>query len=296
MLSAFLLPVLRYVEMKRKRKRLINPDTLVLLRQIGIGLAVFAGVALIITAIWHGTRIQALTIQEVEVKGGETIDHEQLKKIVHAGLEGQYLKLIPKTFAWFYPADKIREDLSQVDRIYNVKLSVEGGRKIIVTFDEYTPFALWCNSGDEDNCVFINKEGYAFAQAPTLSGGSFLRFSNIGKQTELLTNFTDGKSLADLLQLKTLLEEKGWYANQFELDNEGDAYVSLSPSSELKISLDQTPGQTIDNLFTVLASEDFVDLTPGNFQYIDLRYGNKVFVKEHEVIDESATSTEEVAE
>jgi hypothetical protein len=48
--------------------------------------------------------------------------------------------------------------------------------------------------------------------------------------------------------------------------------------SELKVSLTLTPQQTVDNLQTVLSSEQYSDLVPGTFAYIDLRFGNKVFV------------------
>jgi hypothetical protein len=40
----------------------------------------------------------------------------------------------------------------------------------------------------------------------------------------------------------------------------------------------------INNLMAVISSPDFSHLKPGNFQYIDLRYGNKVFVNEEEVV------------
>ena len=43
------------------------------------------------------------------------------------------------------------------------------------------------------------------------------------------------------------------------------------------------------NLSSVLESESFTHLEPGNFQYIDLRFGNKVFVNEELGV---ATSTE----
>jgi len=37
---------------------------------------------------------------------------------------------------------------------------------------------------------------------------------------------------------------------------------------------------TVNNLNVVLTSDEFTDIQPGGFQYIDLRFGNKVFVNE----------------
>ena len=54
-----------------------------------------------------------------------------------------------------------------------------------------------------------------------------------------------------------------------------------------------SPASVIENLKTILVSEEFSHLKPGNFQYIDLRFGNKIFVNEEEVgsVEENETST-----
>jgi hypothetical protein len=44
------------------------------------------------------------------------------------------------------------------------------------------------------------------------------------------------------------------------------------------------------NLKTILASEEFAHIAPGEFQYIDLRFGDKVFVREANM-DTSTTSS-----
>jgi cell division septal protein FtsQ len=282
--------------MKPRRKILINPDTLVLLKQIGIGLLVLTLVGILITAIWYGTRTEALTVSQVVVTGGETINHEQVKIIVQEELKGNYLGLIPKQFAWFYPAVSIKTELSKIERIYNINLVVED-TKLKVTFDEYLPFALWCADVDSKDCLFVDSQGYAFATAPDLDGGSFLRFSKLGEGISLQSNITNYDDFIKLMELKGLLETRDWFISHIEIDKEDDAFLMLTPGSELKVTLKQTALETVENLFTVLSSEQFVDLAPGNFDYIDLRYGNKVFVKVEEtlpveeVVEEVATST-----
>ncbi len=65
--------------------------------------------------------------------------------------------------------------------------------------------------------------------------------------------------------------------------------------SELKTVASKDAQETIDNLLVVLASEEFAHLKPGNFQYIDLRFGNKVFVNEELAVPEEEAASEEVA-
>jgi len=71
---------------------------------------------------------------------------------------------------------------------------------------------------------------------------------------------------------------------------------------EFKVTLTQEPEQTVENLLVVLTSEEFQGIEPGSFQYIDLRFGNKVFVNEElatpneDVTSEISTTTEETEE
>ena len=51
------------------------------------------------------------------------------------------------------------------------------------------------------------------------------------------------------------------------------------------------PEQTVANLETVLTAPAFTDLSPGNFSYIDLRFGNKVFVNEEQIVTTSTPVT-----
>ena len=46
----------------------------------------------------------------------------------------------------------------------------------------------------------------------------------------------------------------------------------------------------MDNLLTLVGSEEFSHLAPGNFQYLDLRFNTRVFVNE-ELPNDTSTPT-----
>jgi hypothetical protein len=64
-----------------------------------------------------------------------------------------------------------------------------------------------------------------------------------------------------------------------------DAFLHIVDGGELKVTLTQEPQVTVNNLNVVLTSEEFKGVQPGNFQYIDLRFGNKVFVNEVPLVE-----------
>ena len=67
----------------------------------------------------------------------------------------------------------------------------------------------------------------------------------------------------------------------------------VAGGGQIKVTLTQPIEDSLGNLEVLLSSPDFDHLAPGNFQYIDLRFGDKVFVNE-EVL--TATTTEAVEE
>jgi hypothetical protein len=281
-----------------KQKRRINPDTLVFLKRVGVGALVLSVTSLLIAGIWYGSRVESLTLIEVEVNGGKTIEHQEIIDEVEAGLEGYYLGLVPKRFAWVYPEESLVSRVESVERVHDVSIERINGRTLEINFSEFLPQALWCENVASDRCLFLDSEGFAFGNAPRLSGGSLVRFITLGQDIQIGNNFTDFDTFESLLELVDLLTELDWFVSHIELDVVGDAFVVLSGGGELKISSEESPQAMVNNLMTVTASPDFSHLQPGNFQYIDLRFGNKVFVNEEEIIvlDESevvATSTDD---
>jgi cell division septal protein FtsQ len=284
---------------RQKRSRYsLDPNTVVLIKQIVIGVIVIGFVGLVLSAIWYGTRLTAMTIDEVSVSGGETVDHGDIEVKVWEQLSGEYLKFIPRKFSVLYPRQAIVESLSAVDRVHTVSVERNGWKGLRVSFEEYAPKALWCGSVDDRNCLFLDKSGYAFAPAPVLDGGQFLRFVEIGQSPELHTFITDVSDVEKVVYLVQLLTEIDWYVSHVEVGQDSNIFLRLVGGGELKIDLDEPPKKTLENLLVILGSDKFNHLKPGNFQYIDLRFGNKVYVNEEisvpevEVVTEHASSSE----
>jgi hypothetical protein len=256
-----------------------------MLKQIVVGLLVISTVALILTAIWYGTRVQSLTLSKVEVYGGQTISYTNVSNLALEQLQGEYIGFIPRTFAWLYPQKEILAALSNIDRIHSVEVNRSNGSTLHVTFQEYLPGALWCKTLLAIECVFIDDNGYAYGSSPALAGGSLLRFIHTSQAPEIGKQLTSPEDFGLLNQLTDTLLENGWFVSHVEIDKVRDAFLHVVDGGELKVTLTQEPQVTVNNLNVVLTSEEFKDVQPGNFQYIDLRFGNKVFVNEVPLVE-----------
>lgn len=258
----------------------MDPGTVHIIRQVLIGVMIFSFLGLLISSIWYGSRVTALTIDTLQVSGGETISHEEIKTSVWGELQGTYLGIIPRTFALTFPEADILAKLSGIERIKNIRVARNGGKEVTVSFDEFTPESLWCSPDENPTCVFLDETGYAFSKAPQLTGGSFMRYSLVGTQPETGRAILTDDKFETLKNLVLLLADAGWYVSRADIDAADDVYLQVIGGGELKATLNQTPVETVNNLLVVLRAEEFADIAPGNFKYIDLRFGNKVFVNE----------------
>jgi hypothetical protein len=274
------------------KRRVIDPSKIMLLKQLGIGLAIFTFVGLVVAGLWYGTRVSFLTITDVTVSGGKTIPHDVVHKITTDTLVGTYIGIIPRTFAWTYPYDEIINNISQIPRMKDPVVTRESGRALSVQFSEYEPYALWCAERTNSDCLFVDKTGYAFGTAPKLSGGAFLRYRTLGREMKVGTTMAERRDIDTMEKFVALVDENLKFSiTQIETDTAGDVFYILSGGGEFKATLRDDAEKVFDNLRTILSSKEFSDVRPGNFQYIDLRFGNKVFVNEEGLGSSTSTAT-----
>lgn len=265
----------------KPKRRITDPNKRMLLGQIIVGVMLFSVFGLLTAALWYGTRIDSLTVTTVTARGGETIDSQKVIAAVEGTLEGAYLGLIPRRFAWTYPESDIYAALRAIPRLKDPLVTRESGTELTVVFDEYLPFALWCTERTDGECLLIDAAGYAFGPAPKLKGGALVRYRTLGTEPTVGATVMSAASLQTIADFIALVQAAGTFEIvAVETDSVGDVFYIVAGGGEFKASLRDAAAVVYDNLQTILASPEFVAIAPGNFQYIDLRFGSKVFVNE----------------
>ena len=280
----------------KRRRRYLDPATLLLLRQIGYGALACSLVTLTVLGIWHGTRLPRMMISEVEVRPGLSVPTEMVLEAANTALDGTYAELIPRRFFLFYPEANVLSAVKNLERIREVEVDLVDKNKLSISFSEYLPEALWCATDTKNECVFLDEAGYAFAPAPDLTGGAYLRFYVLGAEPEIKRNPFANDDYYRLLDLVGAFEKNGWFVSGVEIDSVRDVFLTFAGGGEFKATLKETNDKTFGYWKTLVESAVFSHLKPGNFKYIDVRFGPKLFVNEEEDIEvdlmtESATST-----
>ncbi len=281
---------------KSKSRRARGVSQNFLSGQLLVGVSLLLFLALSFGVVWFGSRLGSLTIAEVKVEGGETIDHNVVRKIAEEELAGEYYRLVPRRFLWTYPEEKITSRIKSLPRVSAVTLDASESGVLQIYLKEYSPFALWCAGGDDgtvkEPCVFIDSEGQAFAAAPALTGTALLRYRN-----------NDTPKVGDKPFGPTFLKETHRFAAEagerfnfpvgvVEWIGQEDVSFYVRGGGILKTTLRQPVDDTLNNLNVILVSKEFEHLGPGDFAYIDLRFGDKVFVNEgNDINDETVVAS-----
>lgn len=249
-------------------------------------------IGIFIGMTWYVTRIPALTIGEVSIDGGETISHDFIRDQVETEFTGAYLLIVPKRFAYLYPHDRIVEVLEGIPRVHGVTVERTSLKSLHVSFEEYIPYALWCSDNEQVPCWFISESGYSFIEAPILHGGTLVRHIAEG-----LSEIEEGQVI-DVNRLRLIYHFIDRLSNELTLRvasvlyrENGDIEFSISGGGQILVSGNKDFEMTFENLKTVLGSPEFKHLAPGKFQYVDVRFENKVFVNEELQTESMTTAT-----
>lgn len=264
--------------------------------RILVGLFFVLVFAALTFAVWYVTRLPAFTIAEITVDGGKTISHSEIDAIVARELTGNHFALIPYRFTYLYPKERILTALSTESRMYDVRVGKKDRNTLYVSFKEYIPQALWCGGADDAApCFFITTDGYAFYEAPPLRGGAFVRHITEGRTPELRVNVFSSTEMERMqLFIDALVREFEFRVAAVVHTIDGDEHYQLSNGGEIRINPKEDTQITFDNLRSLISSEEYGHLRTEYFQYIDLRFGDRLFVNETDPSLVVATSTESV--
>lgn len=261
--------------------------------QIGIGVLRLLITAGLLILVWYVTRLPMFTITEVAVSGGETISHDEVRAFVLQELQGTYLLVIPKHFSYLYPHDRIYEVLSKNTSMHDIEIQRTSRAKLDISFKEYIPYALWCSyTSSTTPCLFMTESGYAFSEAPVLQGGVLVRYIQEGMDEMKIGQVLTKEQLGPIEQLIGRIEhELEFRIASVLFKTNGDIELRIHGGGMVLVSGKEDVEKTFDNLQTVLKSQEFKHLKPGNFQYVDVRFHNKVFVNESSEASASSTDT-----
>lgn len=249
-------------------------------------------IAILIAVLSYGIHVLSysapLSIRNVVVTGANKIDPTIIESFVDAELESGSLRFFSKRNIFLYPREILEEGIIEsFPRVKSASLSREGllSRDLKVLIVEREPYALWCQLAQSEDlqadCFALDEGGHIFSAIATSTHGEFKTsylFSGGVDGEPIGQQFLPGQLSSMLALLRMLQQETNLIPAHIELLKEQDFNVLFEQGFFVKASLGQDPEMLAGNLDLVLKSDALKERV-GEIEYIDLRFGNRVYYK-----------------
>lgn len=218
-------------------------------------------------------------IKEIAIKGNDSISVEVLRDKVAERLNGSYYGIFPRDNIFFIPKEEIKKDiLSGIPRVKNIRLDRKiFFRNLAVEITERQNGGILCR---REVCSFVDEDGFVFEKAPYFSGGVYLRFfdervassSSIAKGENILPSGEFKK----LIDFDEIISKVGMDISKIILKKEEIYELYTAEGWRVLADSQNTQNDLFRNLTVAL---DEIKDERLKLDYIDLRFGNRVFYK-----------------
>ena len=269
--------------LKKKRKAALIKYGLILL----LCVTVFIGLVLI-------SRIPKFRISTINLSGEILVSKDDVSNATKNFLSGNYIWLFPKNNFLLYPHNELEQMLKEkFQRINTISINIKNFQNLEIKITERNLNALWCDgvpSGGEfgdapapEKCYFMDKNGLIFSEAPDFSGDAYFKYYGevSATNTPIGTKYIASADLfKDISNFITRVQDISLHPIYLINTEAGQFTLGLLGGGKIYIDTKDSLSKTADNLQallgTISATTTFSAL---NFDYIDLRFGNKLFYK-----------------
>jgi cell division septal protein FtsQ len=265
-----------------KSSKLVKRKRRILYAKIWLSVAAFL---LFVGGLAWLSRLHVLAIDSVVVKGNSAVSESDINEIVQAHIRGAYAFLIPRSNRLLYPKEAIAASvLHSLKRVEAVDLNVDGN-DLVVTLSERKPSYVWCaghpeTSGTKD-CYFLDESGLIFSSAPQFSGNAYVAFYGIVKDENPIGSMYLARDVfKDFDRLIEFLNSKDAHPYALVASEDGLYELYLERGGKLLFKSGQDMAVLISNVELIMKNTElFSKKNASKLQYIDFRFGNKVYYK-----------------
>jgi cell division septal protein FtsQ len=258
---------------RRRRRRVLLIFALVL-----------ALVALAAGAAWL-SRAPFLRVETIEVSGAKSVATSSVEEFVRSQLSGNYVWLFPRNNIFLYPRAGIMEGLLlRYPELREADVHAVNFHTVSVTLSERAPVALWCPQASFSGpCSYMDESGIIYAPAPVFSEPVYVEYQGVATSTaqEGLRQYLTQSQFQSLAALVAALDEveADDPVHQVVVEQDGAARAYFQDDFLLIFSSLENGGDVFERFSLALQAAPFKGKKLSDFEYLDLRYGDKLYYK-----------------
>jgi cell division septal protein FtsQ len=221
-----------------------------------------------------------MRIATVDVASSGGVASTSVVELVQNQLSGSYFFLFPRNNIFLYPKQDIQESLRVAYPIIkDAQVHAKNFTAIEVSLTLREPAALWCAS--QDACKLMDEDGVIYADAPQFSAPLYTKYFGSVSTSTSPAQFLTPEEFRSLFALVDALNKKAASTTVAEvsIDQNGDVKALFQNDFALLFASADNGGDVFDRFSLALESDLFKNHTLADFEYLDLRFGEKLYYK-----------------
>ena len=253
----------------RIKKRSKTKHFFSLIFKIGLPVILIVGAVFLL-------RADFMQLKSVEVVGNQDIPSDVIERLTHENLLGSRLFFIPKSNFFIFNSRSLEQKiLTNFPRVESVEVSKDLDGIIHIILSERQKDFVWCAT--EEACFLMSKDGRVFAEAGSeeILGRIIFKGNIYGKP--ISQNFAVGGDMQNYLKVIGGLQNSGLQVFSVTTESPNKAVVKTG-IGDIFLNPEENMSLSIPNI-TLLIQEIQSQNPSARFNYIDARFGTKVFYK-----------------
>ncbi len=262
-----------YTPRMRRRKKRIT-------RRSVFGVLGCIAVLVILSGIIYFLRYPSWQITEISFSGFERVVSADVEAKIQEDLRGSRALVLPRSSYFLFDSAASEEKiLKDFPRLESVQIRKEFPSKISVAAREREFWAIYC-AGESARCGYMDRTGFLYEEAPVSTGSLILTVFRDTGVVEIPSQPLEQALVEKFILFSELLSsETGEEVESFivsgGLDDEFQARVRSGFFLYIKRDDDFT---SVVKTFKIFLEKEIGE-KKRSLEYVDLRFGNKIFYK-----------------
>ena len=226
----------------------------------------------------YAMRLPQWQIKEISLSGLVALGEEEIISVIKESFSGNLAILIPRSSFFMVRTQKLVAALEKkFPRIRQVVITKSFPNFLMVSVKERRPFGIFCAVS---RCAYVDDSGFAYEEAPNSIGSLIIKITSDAEDLKIPV-----QAVNNLLFERMKLVSEG-LKDKFDFDTIGyqlfskiprEIRIATSYGFQIYVNRDDDFGGVFKVLKTVLDEE--IKEKRAQLEYIDARFGNKVFYK-----------------
>lgn len=240
-------------------------------------LLILTGLVAILGGAIYFLRLSYWQIKKVEVGSSGVLAPQEIKARIDYFLGGRILFFLPRGSFLLFSSSGLASVLQkEFPQIESVAIQKEFPDYLRVVVKERELFGIFCNEG----CVYIDKQGFAYDYAPGSSGSLLIKIKSDAAEARIGSTVLDAGLISEFLLISSGVSKvSGAKVIVYEFSFKVPSEIKVETSEGFKIVFKR--GGDFESSFRILQTvlqQEIKEKRP-RLDYLDLRFGNKVFYK-----------------